>query len=288
LSFYDLNSQLSEIIKSIKPANCWEENFDIENLNGEAVTINGESYKRYKVFQAAYYPLNTDPITLPKVDMKMIKYKVAKNPRFFGRNKQEEIVTFTSKVKQVIVKDLPDHPLRDRVSVGNYRLDEKINRKELATGQSFTYSFAVVGEGNISGINDLEVISDENFDLYPPNVRQDINRGNGKVRGGKSFSFYGVPNEPGEYDMGQYFQWVYFNPKKEVYDTLKSSIKLVVTGESKKNEHILSNDMGAFYDTITDQSNILFSIGERERLRTIVNIIIFALLAAVVGLMFKK
>ncbi|WP_109832400.1 BatD family protein [Reichenbachiella versicolor] len=288
LSFYELNAQLGEIIKKIKPANCWEENFEIENIQGEPVTINGEAFKQYRVFQSAFYPLNTDPIILPKVDMKMIKYKVAKNRTFFGRNRKEEIVTFSSKEKKVTVKDLPDHPLKESVSVGNYRLDEKISKSQLETGNSFTYSFAVVGEGNISAIKDLEVVSDDNFDLYPPNIRQDISRSNGHVRGGKSFSFYGVPNEPGEFDMSEYFQWVYFNPKKETYDTLKSEVKLIVSGESKKNEHILSNDMGSFYDVIEEQDNRLFSIGERERLRTILNIVIFALIAGVIALMIKK
>lgn len=288
LSFYDITTQLGDIVAKIKPANCWEESFEIESLTGEPITLNGESYQQYKLFQSTFYPLNSNAISFPKIDLNMIKYKVAKNPRFFGRNRQEEIVPFSSKPKSVKVKELPDHPLRESVSVGNYRLDEKINKTELATGESFTYKFSVVGEGNISAINDLSAESDENFDLYPPNIQQDISRSNGKVRGGKSFSFYGVPNEPGEFEMGDYFQWIYFNPKKAAYDTLKSDIKLLITGESKKNEHILSNDLGSFYDVIDQQDNRLFSVGHRERTRTIINIVIFALIAGVIAFMIKK
>lgn len=288
MRFYNLNEQLTEIIKQIKPANCWEENFDIESISGVPVTINGQEYNQFKMFQAAFYPLNAEDIELPSVSMDFIKYKVAKNPSFFGRNKQEDVTNFKSKARKVTVKELPDHPLKESVSVGDYRLDEKISRRNLETGQSFNYSFTVAGEGNISAIADLEVDSDDNFDLYPPNIRQDINRGNGRVRGKKSFSFYGIPNEPGEYDMSKYFEWIYFNPRQETYDTLKSDIILTVTGESKKNESILSSDMGSFYDSIELQENELFSLSEKERLRTILNIVIFALLGTVAVLIFKK
>ncbi|HET9053953.1 MAG TPA: BatD family protein, partial [Cyclobacteriaceae bacterium] len=44
LQFHDLARQLTAILKKIKPANCWEENFEIENVQSETVTINGEYY----------------------------------------------------------------------------------------------------------------------------------------------------------------------------------------------------------------------------------------------------
>ncbi|MFY0628297.1 MAG: BatD family protein [Reichenbachiella sp.] len=288
MNFYDLNAQLTEIVKKIKPENCWEENFDIEKIAGEPVNINGQAYDRFIIYQAAYYPLNDEPIELPQVGMKFIKYKVAKNPSFYGRNKKEELTTFYSKAKTIEVKQLPYHPLRESVSVGNYGLDERVSKENLQTGESFNYGFTVYGEGNISAIKDLEVTSDANFDMYPPNIRQEINRGNGKVRGKKSFSFYGIPNEPGEFDMSKYFSWIYFNTKKEKYDTLKSEVILKIKGESKKNEYILSNDMGSFYDTMDLQDNTFFSLHEKERMRTMINIVIFAMLGVVVVLMFKK
>src|SRR5210317_1812704 len=55
LQFYEPAKQLSEILKEIKPSNCWEENFNIDNLNGEPVTINNKGYSQYKIYQATYY-----------------------------------------------------------------------------------------------------------------------------------------------------------------------------------------------------------------------------------------
>lgn len=288
MRFHNLAEQLEEIIKKIKPANCWEENFNIESITGEPVTINGKKYNQFKIYQAAYYPLNNETIEIPKVGLEIIKYQVAKQRTFFGANKKEELVTFTSKPKKVLIKEMPPHPLKESVAVGDYRLEERISSQEIQTGNSFNYEFAIVGEGNISGINDLNLKSDKTFDLFPPNVQQNISRSNGKVRGKKSFSFYGIPNEPGTYNMGDYFNWIYFNTRTEKYDTLKSEIALVVTGESKRNVSIMSNDMGSFYDAVDLESNELVSLDSRKNLRTVINVIIFALIGITVALMFKK
>ncbi|MFW5760122.1 MAG: BatD family protein, partial [Cyclobacteriaceae bacterium] len=239
--FYDLTNQLSEILKQIKPANCWEENFNIENISGRPVTINGTRYMQYPIYQAAYYPLNTDTIQFPSVPFKMVKYKVAKNPSFFGRNRQEEIKTYYTKPKQVIVKPLPAHPLRESVAVGRYQLAENISSRQLQTGESFNYYFKIFGEGNISAISSPLVPQNDNFEFYSPNVQQNISRGNYQVKGTKTYSYYGIPTEPGKFDLGNYFQWIYFNPEAEKYDTLRAGIVVEVSGESKKNNYISSS-----------------------------------------------
>ncbi|WP_237390629.1 BatD family protein [Fulvivirga sediminis] len=288
LQFHDLGKQLGEILKKLKPENCWEENFNIENINGEPVSLGGKKYTQYKIYQAELYPLNAEPITFPSVGLEMIKYKVAKNPSFFGRNRQEDFKTFYSKPKSIKVRKLPPHPLKDQVAVGDYKLNEKLSTPNLETGQSFSYEFNIYGEGNISAINKPLVEGGENFDFYDPNVTQNINRRNNTVTGGKSFKYFGIPKEPGDYNMKDYFKWIYFNPKTESYDTLTSAKVVHVTGESKKNEHIQANDMGSFYDRINTESNNLKSTASFEWSKIFVNIFILAMLVISAIIIFKK
>lgn len=288
MRFFDLGTQLTEIVKQIKPDNCWEENFQIENINGEPVEIGGKGYTQYKVFQATYYPLNDVAINFPKVGLKMIKYRMAKNPSFFGRNRQEDFETFYSKAKTVKIKALPPHPLKDRVAVGNYRLQERISDTELQTGQSFSYQFNIVGEGNISAIETPMTSDNEVFDFYEPNVTQNIRRSSNTVRGTKNYDYYGIPNEPGQYALGDYLYWVYFNPLKESYDTLKSEHIVNVLGESRKNEYISSSDMGSFYDQIAFTDNELRSLSGTSWIQILLNVFIFATLGFSVYLVFKK
>jgi hypothetical protein len=288
LQFYEPAKQLSEILKDLKPENCWEENFNIDNLNGESVVINNKRYSQYKIFQATYYPLNTEPISFPQVPFKMIKYKVAKNPSFFGRSRQEDFKTYYTKPQRVRVKELPPHPLREQVSVGNYKLKEQISDQVLETGRSFNYSFSVYGEGNISAITRPEPVSDQVFEIYPPNIRQNINRGNNRVTGNKSFNYYIIPNEPGDYELSEYFSWVYFNPSTNAYDTLTSETSVTVKGESKRNDQIQSNDLGSFYDQIELESNTLTSLHRDQWVKTFANLFILLMLGASIYFVIKK
>lgn len=288
LQFHELGKQLSDILKKVRPANCWEENFDIENINGEPVTINNKGYTKYKIYQATFYPLNAETIHFPPVGLEMIKYKVAKNPSFFGQNRQEGFKTFYTKIREVKVKELPPHPLKDVVAVGDYRLNEDINTGQIQTGQSFSYDFNVYGEGNISSIEKPNINDDRNFDFYPPNLQQNINRRNNRVTGSKSFSYYGIPNEPGTYNLSDYFNWIFFNPKTSSYDTLSSELSLTVVGESKKNEHIQSNDLGAFYDRIDIEDNTLKNLNRFDWVKPFVNIFILLLLGLSAFFIFKK
>lgn len=288
LQFYDLAKQLTAILKKIKPENCWEENFNIENIEGESVQLNGKHYTQYKIYQATFYPLNTEPIVFPKVGLEMIKYKVAKNPSFFGQNRKEDYKTFYSQEKTIKVKELPPHPLKNVVAVGDYRLTENMPSTDLETGKSGAYTFSVYGEGNISSVEKPIVANDGSFELYEPNVRQDINRNNGRVTGTKSFNYFIIPKEPGTYNLGKYFQLIFFNPSKARYDTLRSRLTVYVTGESKKNEAIQANDLGNFYDKIENSDNRLAMMSDTNWIKIAFNVFMLAVLAASAYLVFKK
>lgn len=288
LSFYELGRQLTDILKKLRPGNCWEENFNIENIEGTSVNIDGKRYTQYKIYQATFYPLTAENITFPSVELEMIKYNVARNPSFFGQNRQEDYKKFNTRPKTVRVKQLPPHPLRDVVTVGDYFLEEKIPSTDLETGKSAVYEFGIYGEGNISSINKPQVNKDGNFEFYEPNVRQNINRQSNRVTGTKSFNYFLIPKEPGSYDMSKYFQWVFFNPKKEKYDTLHSRLTVYVTGESRQNEAIESTDPGTFYDKLGDTDNTLFKIVDNRWQKTAFHIFILVMLCGSVYLVARK
>ncbi len=288
MEFYDTSKQLTDILKRIRPSNCWEENFNVENIKREQITIKNKRYQKYLMYQATFFPLNSEPIEFPSVGLKMIKYKMSKNPSFFGPSRQEDFKTFYTQSKTVSVKELPEHPLKKEVAVGDFQLIEKISGEQLSTGESFSYNFKIQGNGNISAIGSLNLPETDRFDLYPPNIQKTINRRNGRVSGSHSFGYYAIPNEPGVYDLGDYFSWTYFNPRSEQYQTLKSNISIQVSGESKKNEAILATDLGSFYDIIDLQENILTNRHQYELLKIFANLFILVMLALTAFFIFRK
>lgn len=255
--FYEPGRQLDEILKKMKPSNAWEENFNITNIQPERVTLNGKNWIKYKVYEATFFPFSEGQITIPSIAWEMIKYKVARNPTFFGSNRLEDFKTFYSSAKQVKVKPLPQHPLRNEVSVGVYQLGENFSNLEAQTGEGFTYNFGISGEGNINSISAPKTKQFHKLNTFDPNVRQQVNRGMGKIRGIKEFNYYLTINEPGEVRLEDHFEWIYFNPVEARYDTLRPKAIVQVSGESKVNQAISKQRLGGIYDLIELESNKL-------------------------------
>ncbi len=288
LAFYETGKQVSEIINKIRPKNCWEENFNIDKIERERVSINNKMHLRYRIFESRFYPLNDEPVEFPSVNLKMIKYKEAKNPSFMSMNRKEDFKTYSTKAKTVKVKPLPPHPLKDNVSVGRYTLKENISAQELKTGESFNYNFTILGEGNISAITEPRVSPSDDFDFYDPNIQQRIRRSNDIVKGSKSFDYYVIPNEPGDFKLADYLQWIYFDPQLEKYDTLKSEYTFHITGESKKNEFISATDLGSFYDLIELEDNTVKGTNWDLIFKILSNVLLGIMLVVTLIIIFRK
>lgn len=287
LQFYKLGEQLAEIVKKIKPKDCWEENFGIETIEGVPVNINGKRYTEYRMYQATYFPLNTEPIKFPSAALKMVKYNLVAGGGLFGQA-QEEFKSFVSQPVIVKVKELPPHPLRNSVSVGNYRLDETLSKTAVQTGQSITYDFKVRGEGNLSSLNAPEMQTTTAMDIYPPNVHQDISRNLGRVTGVKAFSYSILPKEAGTFRLADVFGLVFFNPTTARYDTLRPNATFAVTGASKHDMDVHQIETDGFYNRILEVSNTLRSTDREEQLKVWANVVLLAMLSLTIFFIFKK
>lgn len=287
-NFHEPGRQLDDILKKIKPTNAWEENFNISNIDPEQVTINGKRWTKFKVYEATFFPFSEGELVIPRISWEMIKYKIAKNPTFFGANRQEDFKTFYSNPKTIKVKPLPPHPLKNEVSVGQFQIRENITNIEVETGQGFDYNFGISGVGNINAISAPKRIPMANLNTYDPNVRQQINRGYGRVSGIKEFNYYITINEAGEVDLGKNFEWVYFDPDRAVYDTLRPQAKITVVGESKANEAISSQRLGGLYDRISTEDNRFLNEKYKYYFTIAINVLLLISVALLAVLIIRK
>jgi hypothetical protein len=289
LQFHELTTQLNEILKTIKPENVWEENFSIVNIKPEPINLNGKRYSVYKIFQATFFPLNEEDIVFPSVGLKMVKYQVAKSRSVFGQNRKEGFKTFYSKPKTVKVKPLPEHPLKENVPVGDYQLSEEISKTQAETGESIALDFDVRGTGNIAYVSEPILKKDKKLEIYSPNSQENISRSGTSVMGTKSFQYYLSPKEPGEYNLSDYIQFIYFNTTKKKYDTLKSQYTINVSGSSLKNKAIgEASSEGLFYDRIENEPNELKAMVNYDWMKWVVNSIIVLALGISLFILFKK
>ncbi len=271
LKFPDnLFQQLSAVVKKLKPENCWEENF---NVGGQIiptiVNIRGKDYQQYKIYQSNYYLNQAGEVELPQISLPLIKL----HPGKYGR---EEAKNYNSKPIKIKVKPLPPHPLREKVAVGLFKLEEKIGQTTLQTGQSVNYDFQISGQGNFAFLREPDTRRTPALEVYPPNVQQQINRENSRVTGSKKFTYMIIPNEPGAYNMSDYFQWIFFNTEKQTYDTLKPQISIRVEGESRTDNSISNTGSGAYYDNIYKLDNSLSSLESTDIWISVVSFVLAA------------
>ena len=286
--FYEAGKQLDAILKNLKPTNAWEENLSITTIEPQTVERNGKKWVKFKVFESTFFPFSEGKIEIPRVPWEMIKYKVAKNPSLFGANRQEDFKTFYSSPKTITVKPLPPHPLKSEVPVGIFQLRENITTLEAKTGEGFTYNFGIAGIGNINSLAAPKRLPATNLNAFDPNVRQQINRGYGQVSGIKEFDYFVTLNEAGEYSLNQYFSWIYFDPEREVYDTLKPKALIRVSGESKINEALSGQRLGGIYDKIATESNQFLNQQYKYYFTTAINVLLLAAVVLLAVIIIRK
>ncbi|GAB3640393.1 BatD family protein [Spirosoma arcticum] len=227
LSFTALDRQLQAIIKKIRPANAWEENRLITELKPLPVLIGGKKFREIQLYQSIFYPLATRPLTLPAVTLRLARPQ----PKIGPPSSEVETVEFSSKPLTVAVRALPPHPLRGRVAVGSFRLNERLDQQRVSTGQSVRYGFSIEGEGNVATLPaPATSVKTAAIDVFPPEEKHSINHGGSRITGQKTFTYFIVPRQNGTIWLVDYFQWIYFDPQRARYDTLRSQLRVQVGG----------------------------------------------------------
>jgi BatD DUF11 like domain len=217
--------QIPAIIKKIKPENCWEESFGLTETQQSQVVIKGKKYTQYKFYEATFYPLNNKPILFPTVDFRLQKFITEKNGQ-----KKSSFVTFNTRPFRIVARELPAHPLKNEVSVGQFSWAESLDKYKISTGKSVRYRLQISGDGY--NIKLPQTKNDSIFDFFPPKIVGSANPQNDKIITTKSLTFQIIPKRAGNFALDKYFQWIYFNTNTEKYDTLKSKIILGVTGQT--------------------------------------------------------
>jgi len=283
--FYKLEEQLAGVLKKIKPTNCWEENLPIREIVPHEVKVKNKTYTEYKIFQSTFYPFNSNAIEVPSVGMKFLKGTSLFNS-MAGANPLD-IKEFKSKAKTIRVKELPPHPLKDKVSTGNFKLVAKTDKSYLKTGEIATLSFGIQGEGNFGEIKPPNIEEYPGLDVYPPDSKENTQYSGDVVIGNKTFSYKMVPHQPEKLNLKGIFNWVYFDPYRKVYDTLSPDVKLIVTGKTIEVQTKAFYQDG-FWDVIDQGSDSVLTLQKANTYQMLVNVFCGIMVVSTLVLFFYK
>ncbi|KOY86059.1 hypothetical protein AD998_07785 [bacterium 336/3] len=264
LDLYQLNKQLSKIIKQIRIPKSWEEDYKLDSVSKEKIVIGKRKYQRFKFYQASFFPSEAGKYTIPVLELQM------------EDKEKEKIVVFKSNSVNILVKPLPNTDVK--VPVGRFQWQEAITYLKIQTGKTVDYQVNILGSGNFASLNALEPPISTGLEFYTPTIEQILRKTPNQLLGTKSFRYTILAKKPGKYPLKDYFQFIYFDLEKKKYDTLQSRLVLEVSGQPIEDISIESSD---FLKELKETDNTIQSVGSNNRIKIIANIVLGILILLV-------
>ena len=143
-------------------------------------------------------------------------------------------VMLTSEAVEIEVLPLPvdGRPQSFTGLVGRLDVSASIDRSTVETNNAVTLEVTVEGEGNIQGLAAPDIDVDRDFEVFPPDVTQTIDRSGGRIRGVKTYQYVLIPRSPGVRTIPP-IEMSYFDPGGALYASSASQpLRLEVTGDA--------------------------------------------------------
>jgi len=191
----------------------------------------------------------------------------------FGRTTRKRI---QSPSVAIDVLPLPEEEKPDDFSgvVGNFSLTSVIDKTNVKTNEAVTLKIKIEGQGNIRTLPELDIDFPADFEVYPPESTESINRKGSVISGSKTYEYVLVPRVSGTRRIKP-VQLSIFNPRLKKYKTLETK-EIVIdvakgddpfiatpTGLSKKEVELLGQDIRFIKTEVTQFQRIGVNFSKR-------------------------
>jgi hypothetical protein len=215
-------------ITSFQPSAGWrtdgfwkEELQNIRQPQAESVILGGVRYRKATLMRYALFPSRSGTLTLSEFPLNVgIRTQPSRNDpfgSFFGSGTNQRRVTLESEPLEITVQPLP--PASNAISmnaVGDLKIERKLSRNDVVTGETIELITSAEGTGNIPLVRRPVYNLPDGLDLYTPQETSNIERRGLSIRGDKTFTELLVARAPGLYEIPEERVAV-FNPENGRY-----------------------------------------------------------------------
>ncbi len=234
-----VNVSSYSILRLPGTAGFWVEEFEQQSSpRVEQVIRNGVQYATAAIRKVALFP--TSP-GIKTVDPMSIEAQVQVQRRsslfddFFRSPLASRVpVVVASQPLEIDVKPLPDDGKPPGFSglVGSFDISATIDNARAATNEALTYRIRIEGRGNVRTVPEPTIEFPRGFEVYPPEVTEQIERVDNGIRGSKEYEYVLIPRTPGSRTIPS-VQLDYFDASRGIYATTATQpIDVEVVGEA--------------------------------------------------------
>ena len=223
-------------------------------------TIGNLRYRVYEIRKGALFAQENGTLTIDPLNLNVLA--VVQTPRrrtgsiwdifddpFFNTAQAVER-TLRTKAVNVNVRKLPDGPDNFSGAVGNFTVKGGLNMDKVKANEAISYRLTVNGSGNLMLITPPQPEFPASFEVYDPQIEDNIHKGDNGVSGSRTYEWVLIPRSQGHFTIPAY-QFVYFDPATSKYVTLSIDEQQVevekgdatTTAASKDDVKLLNSDI---------------------------------------------
>lgn len=232
----DLNGFWSYELKDLQDQTSWQ-----------TEVINGQRYNVAELKRTLLFPQRSGNINLDAMDMD-ITIQQRSNKRsnnlfdqFFGSYENVKY-NIKSNAKTLNILQLPEKekPKQFTGAVGNFNIDVNISKNKVKQNEAIDLKIKISGSGNIKLLENIKPNFPEEFEVYDPEIKDDISAKNNTLNGSRELHFIVIPREEGSYTI-ESISFSYFDLNTKKYNTITSeAIQIEVEKSEEKNNNIVS------------------------------------------------
>ena len=192
-------------------------------------TDGGRQYMVFEIRKGALFAQESGKLTIEPLTLEVLAMVKSQRRRtgsiwdlfddpFFNTSQAVEYPLRT-KPLSVNVKSLPAAPDGFSGAVGSFSVKGGLNLDRVKSNEALTYRITVSGNGNLMHVTPPTPQFPASFEVYDPQIDDNIKRGDGGVSGSRTYEWVLIPRSQGNYTIPAY-KFTYFDPSAGQYVTL--------------------------------------------------------------------
>ena len=212
----------------------------LRNPPAEQRLVDGQPYTTAVVRRVVLFPTGPGTRTIEPMSVEA-SVRVRRQSRsllddffgggaFFG-SQEPTVITSRPVGVEVLPLPVPGRPGSFTGLVGRLNVSASVDRSSVETNDAVTLQLTVGGEGNLRSLAAPVIDFPTDFEVFPPEVTESIDRSDARVRGTRTYEYVLIPRSPGEKIIPP-VEMSYFDAESALYaSTASQPLRLDVTGD---------------------------------------------------------